>query len=82
MFVKILFGMRGWLSSSADGLMRVLHEETVEMFMDAAAAKARLEQLTESFEATPDVRETARELLGAWVAKKGSRPRRRINIPH
>lgn len=66
-FIKSLNAMRSWASSSTSGVHYPLHRDYVEHFMDAASAKQRLLELSQSASAPLDVRSQAQELLNEWT---------------
>ena len=66
-FVKALQAMRTWVVSSAKGMYSSLEERNVASFMDAKAAKQRLGISRSDECASKELRQSADELLGAWV---------------
>jgi hypothetical protein len=69
MFLNALFSMRGWSSSSSDGIHHPLYRRVVSTFMDADTAKGRLEKLASNKTLNASLRERARSLLTEWSDK-------------
>jgi hypothetical protein len=68
-FLSALNAMRGWLSSSTEGVRYPLRRQTVEQFLDADVARARLETLANSETTDTSLQLRARELLNDWTDK-------------
>lgn len=66
-FIRTLNGMRNWVSSSSKGVYFPVSVHNIRPFLDADAAKARLEQLASSTTADDqDIGRAAEALLCEW----------------
>jgi hypothetical protein len=71
-FLSALNAMRGWLSSSSEGVRYPLRRQTVGQFLDADAARARLETLANSGSIKTSLQLRAKELLNVWTDEEHS----------
>ena len=65
-FVSALNAMRGW-SSSSQGIRHPLRRQYVEQFLDANAAKSRLEKIANADDISSSLKLLAEEVLRDWT---------------